>query len=194
MSSMGSLELLKETALSNKQSEIVDTIISSNSVLLLLIEDILQLVKIEFENKEGVKKSNDQPICLFECLNALKNIVNGYASQFSVNLNFFIDEAIPGLYVESNRSRLHQILSNLLTNAVKASKKDSTVELHCKVTYSDDNSKTIQFKVLDMGCGIPKSKLEVIFEPFIQLNSNNESKVPRYVHNYCLETKLLVLD
>jgi len=186
MSSMGSLELLKETTLNNKQSEIVDTIISSNSVLLLLIEDILQLVKIEFENKEGLKKSNVQPICLCECLNALKNIVNGYASQFSVNLVFFIDDAISGLFVESNRSRLHQILSNLLTNAVKASKKDGSVELHCKVIGSDDNSKTIQFKVRDMGCGIPKSKLDVIFEPFIQLNSNNESKVPRYVHDCCV--------
>jgi len=52
MSSMGCLELLKETPLSESQHEMVDTISESNSVLLMLIEDILQLVRIEHENRE----------------------------------------------------------------------------------------------------------------------------------------------
>ena len=173
MSSMGSLELLRETDLNEKQVELLETIISSNSVLLLLVEDILQL--LEFENKkENVKIVYNQRFGLDECLKSLKSIMFGYASQFSVNLEFDVEEGIRHLFVESNQSRLHQILSNLLTNAVKASHKDGTVELHCNMLEGNN----ISFKVRDYGSGIPKSKIESIFEPFVQLHNVNESKVP----------------
>ena len=178
---MGSLELLKETELTTKQTELVDTISSANSVLLLLIEDILQLVKVEFESKKENNSEPDfQPFYLGESLKSLKNIVMGYASNFSVHLDFNIEEAIHQTVVNSNRSKLHQILSNLLTNAIKASKKEGKVELQCKVledTFDDRTS--IQFTVRDYGSGIPKSKVHEIFEPFVQLHNTNESKVPR---------------
>ena len=181
---MGSLELLKDTSLSDRQQDLVDTIISSNSVLLILIEDILQLVKIEHENRhQGSTKVPDQTFCLDECLQSLNNIVVGYATQFCVHLKFKIDERIKGMIVKSNRSRVHQILSNLLTNAVKASNSDGNVELDCQVIEEGNEKgeafKTVQFKVRDFGCGIPQSKLQAIFEPFVQLHNVNESKVPR---------------
>jgi len=72
MSSMGSLELLNETSLSSDQQELVNTIQSSISILLLLIEDILQFVKIEhyLENPIGVTK---QAFSLNKCLKSLAN-------------------------------------------------------------------------------------------------------------------------
>ena len=178
------MELLKETSLTDRQLDLVDTIISSNSVLLLLIEDILQLVKVEFENKQDSVQDilHSQTFGMGECLKSLKSIIIGYANQFSVELSFLWDDAVSDMYVHSNRSRLHQVLSNLLTNAVKASKKDSKVELTCKVLDTIEpastTSRLVRFIVQDNGCGIPKSKIESIFEPFVQLNTN-ESKVPR---------------
>jgi len=187
MSSMGCLELLKQTNLSESQNQLVDTVSESNSVLLMLIEDILQLVKIEHETKEGgdTKSLYSQHVNLGDCLKSLKNIVMGYANQFAVTLKFNIQEGVERLVVESNRSRLHQILSNLLTNAVKVSKKNGVVELYCKLVddgkKNDDGMKWICFEVTDYGVGIPQSKIDSIFEPFIQLHNTNESKVPRFV-------------
>ncbi|EFC36593.1 predicted protein [Naegleria gruberi] len=180
MSSIGCLELLKETPLNEKQNDLVDTIVSSNSVILLLIEDILQIVKIEHESK-GAKKedTNIQPFNIFESLKSLKGIISGYASNFKVKLNLEIDEGIKNLTVLSNPSKIHQILSNLLTNAVKASKKDDDVWLKCNILEKkDDETVKIRFTCQDFGCGIPPNLLESIFEPFVQLQNNSQSKVP----------------
>ena len=175
MSSMGSLELLNETSLSSDQQELVNTIQSSISILLLLIEDILQFVKIEhyLENPIDITK---QAFSLNKCLKSLANIIGGYSSQAGVVVEINICERSKALVIESNQSRLHQILSNLLTNAVKASKRGETVELNC--TYHEEGSFCL-FEVKDYGCGIPKSKIQSIFEPFVQLHNVNESIFPR---------------
>jgi len=101
------------------------------------------------------------------------------------SLHFSICDGLEHVVVQSNRSRLHQILSNLLTNAVKVSEKNERVELTCKlvndsvVNESNENVKWVCFEVKDYGAGIPHSKIDSIFEPFIQLHNTNESKVPR---------------
>ena len=184
MSSMGCLELLKQTNLSESQNQLVDTVSESNSVLLMLIEDILQLIKIEYENKEVGKRNETEGFQLEDCLKSLKNIVMGYANQFNVSLRFFIQDELQKLAVQSSRSRIHQILSNLLTNAIKVSPPNSIVELHCeKVVEEVENTEEgvtwIAFRVVDHGVGIPQSKLKEIFEPFVQLHNTNESKFPR---------------
>ena len=177
---MGSLELLKETPLSPTQTDLVDTVISSNNVLLMLIEDILELVKIEYEDKKQTKTERETVFSMGDCLKSLKDVATGYANQFMVLLDFEIEEKVRGWMVSSNRSRLHQILSNLLTNAVKASRQEGRVELHCESVKNCEKS-TLMFRIKDYGSGIPKSKLESIFEPFVQLHNVNESIVPRYV-------------
>ena len=159
LSSLGSLELLKETYLSVKQNELVDMIISSNNVLLMLIEEILQLMKVEFDSRQKnateLIKANFKKFSLGECLKSLQNIVTGYSNHFSVNLKFDFDQ-VNHIHVISNPSSLHQILSNLITNAIKASKRDDTVELTASVieTVHDETQESIvkiQFKVTDYG-------------------------------------------
>ena len=174
MPSMGSLELLKETPLSAPQTDLIDTVISSNNVLLMLIEDILELIKIEYEDKKQTKTKRDTIFSLGDCLKSLKDVATGYANQFLVSLDFRIEDRVRVMMVSSNRSRLHQILSNLLTNAVKASHQEGRVELHCEM-----EQEKFKFQIKDYGSGIPKSKLESIFEPFVQLHNVNESIVPR---------------
>jgi len=96
---------LKETSLTDKQLDLVDTIISSNSVLLLLIEDILQLVKVEFENKQDSVQDilHSQTFGMDECLKSLKSIIIGYANQFSVELRFLWDDAVSDMYIPIDR-------------------------------------------------------------------------------------------
>ena len=179
MSSIGCLELLKETPLNEKQNDLVDTIVSSNSVLLLLIEDILQIVKIEHEIAEVPNSQNVRSFNLYESLLSMRGIISGYASIFKVKLTFQLDEQIKNKLVLSNASKLHQILSNLLTNAVKASKPDGEVVLSCQVINRKDDNLLVRFNCIDHGNGIPPHLIESIFEPFVQLQNNLQSKVPR---------------
>ena len=179
MSSRGCLELLKETKLNSSQTELVDMALSSNNVLLLLIEDILQIIRIENEtNQEKIdheikKESFELEKCLFD----LQNIISGYAKQFEINLNFICD-SLSHTIVKSNRSYIYQILSNLLTNSIKASKPKSNVTLTATILEKNEKSAKIEFKISDKGKGIPKELISKIFEPFVQLDNNNESKVP----------------
>ena len=182
MSSMGSLEMLQETNLDEKQKEMVHTIMTSNSILLMLIEDILQLIKIDHENKQDDTLNNEitkETFCLATCFTSLQSIVQGYANLFSVNVEFHVDETIRNTNVISNMSRIHQVLSNLITNAVKASPKNEKVEVYCEISDVQQNDKAIiTMKVKDYGCGIPKSKISSIFEPFVQAHNVNESNIP----------------
>ena len=114
---MGCLQLLKETEMSKKQHELVDTITYSNSISLLLVEDILRLVKIEHEKEKFESK---HVFDVGKALELLDKMVNGYAQQFNVNL-IFTYESIKNLVVKSSQSQLLQILSNLLTNGIKVS-------------------------------------------------------------------------
>ena len=177
MSSQGSLELLKETELNRDQLELVHTISSSNSVLMVLIEDILQLVKFEFENNH-TEMIESQSVDLAGCLDYLKRMISGYAAQFSVTLKYQVDEVINNLFVYSNRHRIQQFLTNLLTNAIKASKSNGLVELSCEKVTENEDTVEVSFQVKDFGSGIPKEKINSIFEPFIQLHNVNESVVP----------------
>jgi len=148
--------------------------------LLLLVEDILQMIKIEHENnRKDIKELNtSQTFNLGECITSIKDMVKGYASQFSVKLKVFTDERIKDMIVKSNLSRMNKILANLLTNAVKASNKFGTVELTCNyMGQQEDGMTRVKLIVKDFGAGIPKNKIADIFEPFVQLH-NNQSQVP----------------
>lgn len=115
---MGCLQLLKETELTKKQQELVDTVTYSNSVSLLLIEDILRLVKIEHGRDDNLECQHIFDIG--RAVGVLDKMVCGYAHQFGVNLKLTC-ESLNNLVVRSSQSQLLQILSNLLTNGIKVS-------------------------------------------------------------------------
>ncbi|KAL9645458.1 hypothetical protein ABK040_002655 [Willaertia magna] len=151
LSTLGSVELLKETKLSKEQNEHVETIESSNNILLSLIEDILLFSKLEHErslhiyygkNFEGDKTTKEyfenkiQTFNLDQSLRLMHSIIKNYASRFKVNVVVDIEEKACSLVVKANYVRLQQLIMNLLTNAVKASHENSNVELYCKVVDS----------------------------------------------------------
>nr|CAG4715855.1 unnamed protein product [Naegleria fowleri] len=185
LSSLGSLELLRETDLTEHQRDLVDTIAASDGILLNLIEDVLTLVKIEHESQiehhDGVVDSTKyfQEFSLGHCVKMIGKIVKSYCKQFDVGIKVQIDDNTRDVFVRANQTRIHQIISNLMTNAVKASKKGDNVELICSTvgeirTVNGIQEQNVMFKVIDHGIGIPKSKQRTIFEPFAQLHNINE--------------------
>ncbi|KAG2378217.1 hypothetical protein C9374_008360 [Naegleria lovaniensis] len=187
LSSLGSVELLRETSLTEYQRDMVETIASADEILLNLIEDILKAAKNEHEKKVGhVEETtktmkNCQEFSLGYCVKTIGNIIKSYASPFNVSVVVKIDDQLKDMVVRGNLTRIHQILANLLTNAVKASKCGGTVQLICDVELHDKSAsavtteQTIVFTVIDHGVGIPKDKQHKIFEPFTQLHNVNET-------------------
>jgi len=199
LSSMGSIELIKETNLTKEQREHIETIESAESILLTLIEDILLFVKTEHESKNtSIDNSCMQPFNLEKCIHTVQGIMKVYANKFNVEVKAFIEIVEKSsLFVKVNQARLQQVLINLLTNAIKASRPGTSVELHCNLipppllsvnpnsTKIDSPSSPaagsiswFEFKVVDYGVGIPASKKDYIFHPFGQLHNLNESIFP----------------
>lgn len=186
---MGSIDLLRETPLNDHQKNLVDTIESAGGILLNLIEDVLTLVRIDHESKSAKGEVNQQQrpstqqFTLAHCTKIMENIMNSYSTQFDVKIDVHINAEAKGTIVRGNLPRIHQVISNLLTNAVKASKRGGSVELYCTLKDIEESMncvplQNVEFKIVDTGIGIPKSKHATIFEPFTQLHNLNESIYP----------------
>ena len=182
-SSMGSIELLKETELTDKQKEHVETIQSANGIVLALIEDILNYIRLEQEKIDGRIENNetrhrDEIFSLQSVVNMVDAIIKNYAQQLHVTVQITSD--IENIIVKGDQTGLYQCLTNLLTNAVKASKHHDVVELKCNLLSEDsqNNRLWVEFQVTDHGIGIDESKQTLIFQPFVQLQGYNESIYP----------------
>ncbi|KAF0983652.1 hypothetical protein FDP41_007567 [Naegleria fowleri] len=152
MSISGSIELLLDTPLTSEQVNYIKTIGSCSSILLTLIEDILQYSKLEKTNMEiatnsmlGKNSHEDEEektdpktvFSLSDCLSHVKSIASSYASSFDVTIDFVSSKFLPA-YVLGESVRLQQVLINLLTNSIKASQKNQVVTLAVEVP-EDDN-------------------------------------------------------
>ena len=136
--------------------------------LLMILNDILDLSKIEAGKLELYKESFDLPVMLVE----LESIV---APLMEKNQNTFVIEhqELPK-EIFSDRVRLHQILFNLLSNAAKFTKK-GTISLGLSF-LKDAGKNALRFVVKDSGIGMTKEQLDKIFQPFIQADNSTTRK------------------
>jgi len=159
---LGMLQLMQSTELSQEQKEYVDIALSSGDHLLDLINDILDFSKIEQGNIELEQK-------YFDLYESLKRVADGFKSiVVKKELQFNVDfEAIKQLRVKGDETRLHQILVNLLGNAVKFTQKGSVGLAVDQVEKINDQ---IKFSVVvsDTGKGISEENLQRIFDAFQQ--------------------------
>ncbi|MDE3060790.1 MAG: response regulator, partial [Pseudomonadota bacterium] len=159
---MGMAYLLRDTALDPMQQEYTDTIHHSAQNLLLLINDVLDLSKIEAGELILDRRPFDIKTSFAQTLKLLKPL----ADKKTIHLSYDIDTRIPDKVI-GDAGRFAQIVTNLAGNAVKFTE-TGTVE--ARLSY-DDKVSTLYCEVKDTGIGIPENKKNDIFEKFVQGDS-----------------------
>lgn len=159
---LGMLQLVQSTDLSKEQKEYVDIALSSGDHLLDLINDILDFSKIEQGNIVLEQK-------FFDLHGSLKRVEDGFKSiALQKNLKFKVDiDAIKNLKVKGDETRLHQILVNLLGNAIKFTRK-GYIGLGIGDVEITNGSLKFSIVVSDSGKGISEENLLRIFDAFQQ--------------------------
>lgn len=159
--------MVKEQNLPGKHQEQLQTIYSSSQHLLGLINDILDLSKIEAGKLELLPHTFNLPTFIHH----LESILLFKAKKKSLNLDIAIQENVPDqLYTDEQK--LRQILLNLLSNAIKFTDRGA-VSLTIALA---DRADTLQFTISDTGMGIASEELDQLFQPFEQTQSGKQSQ------------------
>lgn len=167
------------TPLTDKQLEYAKTIHSSGENLLKLINDILDLSKVE----SGKMDVNLEKINLEELAEDIERLFNPIALQNKLYFKIEIEKGLPKEIV-SDSLRLQQIINNLLSNAFKFTHNGGVTMNICRPKVSDisnfdiegDIDKLISIEISDTGIGIPLDKQELIFEAFKQSDGTTSRK------------------
>ncbi len=162
---VGFSSILKEkTAGQKAYAEYLNNIIQSSKILLNLINDILDLSKVE----AGRMVIDYQPVNLFSIIKDIKSVFLMKASEKGLAININIEDDIPGSLI-TDEKYLRQILFNLIGNAVKFTHKGSVdVKVNIIPKNIEGSKVDLNFIITDTGIGIPEHQLASIFEPFVQ--------------------------
>ncbi|WP_102349160.1 response regulator [Bacillus sp. Marseille-P3661] len=157
--------------LTDNQVEYANTIHSSGKDLLYLIDDILDLSKIE----SGKMPIFPEEILFTDIQEFVEQQFTPIAKQKGLEYKILIDESLPYVFF-TDAQRLKQILKNLLSNAFKFTSQ-GRVTLHFKLSTSDQSKKSmLAISVTDTGIGISKEKQQIIFEAFNQADGTTSRK------------------
>jgi CheY-like chemotaxis protein/HPt (histidine-containing phosphotransfer) domain-containing protein len=163
---LGFTDLVKKTTLSPEQKEYIDAISSSGKSLLSIINDILDLSKLD----AGKFIIESVPFNIPDLLHDIQAMFASKAKKKNLELTCTVDEALHG-YVSGDPMRLTQILVNLIGNAIKFTEKGG-VYINCAAMPAKENELLIKFTIRDTGMGIAADKAASIFERFTQADSN----------------------
>ena len=165
----GFSQLIQETPLNEEQQKFSEIIEQSSNNLLSLVNDILDISKIEAGKMEVEQKEFD----LKRMLQTLEAMFMNTAKEKQLNFNWNIADEVPK-YLKGDSDRIYQILVNLVSNAFKFTSKGQVTVSVCRVAESEQEF-TLLFEVADTGVGIPASKQQIIFERFQQISNAEES-------------------
>jgi signal transduction histidine kinase/ActR/RegA family two-component response regulator len=155
-------DLLHSTALDEEQLEYASILSNSAHVLQELVTEVLNVSKIE----SGTLELAREPFDLRECVKSAISVIADKARANSLPIELVFSKQVPSMIV-GDRSRLRQVLLNLLANAVKFTEKG---EILCSVTLF--GRRTLRMEIADTGIGIPESVLPKLFQPFVQADNS----------------------
>jgi signal transduction histidine kinase/DNA-binding NarL/FixJ family response regulator len=167
---LGFCDLLQGEINSSCAHSYLEIIATSGKTLLALINDILDISKIE----AGQLKLHYEPVSLDILSQEVTQIFNDKARQKEISLILNFDNNIPSL-VKLDEVRLRQILSNLVSNALKFTE-TGYVRISLKQYSYDDSHIGLEISVEDTGIGISEEQQELIFKPFTQAEGQNIRK------------------
>lgn len=163
---VGLTNLLLKTQLTELQDKYLNVIKKSGANLLVIINDILDLAKIE----AGKMELEKVPFPLHTAIHNIYTILNLKAEEKGIQLKEFIGDGVPE-YVLGDETRITQIIMNLTGNAIKFTEKGS-VTISATLDKKSDDKYFIKFSVKDTGIGIPADKIDTIFESFGQASAD----------------------
>ncbi len=163
---LGFSELLEPEGLTPKQSQYVRAIRDSGASLLTLINDILDLTKLE----AGKLELHADPTDMRDSCEFLRTVFGQQVLTKSLQLQFEVSPDLPRALL-LDRLRLRQVLVNLLGNAIKFTERGGVKLRISWKSQEDASSGTLMIDVEDTGIGIPADKLEEVFKPFVQVGS-----------------------
>ena len=167
---IGMAALLKKTSLDNSQQNYLRLIQESAQNLLVIINDVLDVAKIE----SGKLQFEEIPFSVNEILKSAQQSLIYKAEEKDILLDLKLLKS-ENLLVNGDPYRLTQILINLLSNAIKFTQVGK-VELAAEVTHESIFDYTLRISVTDTGIGIASDKIDTIFESFVQANSDTTRK------------------
>jgi PAS domain S-box-containing protein len=162
---IGFTKVLLKTEMTVKQKEYLTAIKLSGDALIVLINDILDLAKVD----AGKMTFEQTPFKMAASISAMLHLFETKIHEKNLKLVTKYDENIPEVLV-GDPVRLHQIILNLVSNAVKFTNKGK-ITVDVGLVSEDEKTVTIQFSVMDSGIGIANDKIEKIFENFQQATS-----------------------
>jgi signal transduction histidine kinase/CheY-like chemotaxis protein len=167
---LGMVELLSQSDLSPEQRDDVKTIQESGNTLLGLLNDILDLAKVEAGNIEA-------ELIDFSISDFLSSVDSLWAGQVQdKGMQFAIhNNIVDGELIKSDLGRLRQIINNLIGNALKFTH-EGTIELHLAEVMLEGQEPKFRFEVRDTGIGLTAEQIEKLFQPFTQADSSTTRK------------------
>jgi PAS domain S-box-containing protein len=163
---IGFTKVVLKTTLTDRQKEYLNAIKLSGDAMIVLINDILDLAKVD----AGKMTFEQIPFKIESSISAMLGLFETKVLEKNLVLLKEYDDNIPKILL-GDRARLHQIIINLVSNAVKFTAKGS---ITVKAVLLSENEETadVEFTVTDTGIGISESKIEKIFENFQQASSD----------------------
>lgn len=168
---IGFSNLAHKTNLDGVQRDYISFIKSSSENLLYIINDILDFSKLE----AGKLQISKAPFNLKDICHFIEMLFQVQLSTKKIHFSYQIEENIP-LNLTGDDDRLKQILTNLVSNAIKFTGTGGNISLRLNLIKQEDETVFIQFAIKDTGIGIPEDKLKTIFERFEQADSATTRK------------------
>jgi len=167
---IGMSSILLDTELTSEQREFDEILRRSGENLLELINDILDFSKIESGKLELEMINFDLQLTLDD----ITQLMTHRADEAGLQLSCRIEPTVP-LSLKGDPGKVRQVITNLVGNAMKFTKRGS-VAINLSLVSDQDGYVTIRFAVSDTGIGIPKHRLKAIFDPFTQVDASTTRK------------------
>jgi len=167
---MGLTRILLGTSITDEQFRYLRSIKTCSDNLLVIINDILDLSKIE----AGKMNFENVAFNLEDIINHTFELFEPKAKEKNIQLNYEIEKSVPAAIL-GDPTRLSQITNNLISNAIKFTSTGG-VSVFVKVRSERKENLTIDFEVTDTGIGIPEASLSNIFESFTQASNDTTRK------------------
>ena len=165
---IGFTNVILKTKLNETQKQYINAIKISGASLIVLINDILDIAKVD----SGKMNFEQVPFNLPDSIDTMLQLFELKIKEKDLELIKEYDDKIPQI-IEGDPIRLRQIILNLLNNAVKFTNKGK-ITLHTSLMEEDENSVLIEFVLSDTGIGIPADRLDNVFKNFEQAHQNDK--------------------